>query len=111
MVTVFCFWVFRDDTNFDDRFKLLLDPESAPSIISTLLPVLLTPFCSACFLADFVLDRKNPARSSRGLSVLLMDGIRRFLHKFMYNSEPGPPLLQYVKGRLLRRNPWEVLST
>ena len=49
--------------DFDDRFKILLDLESAPNGISTSLPTHLTSFGTTRFFADFNKDQKPGSRS------------------------------------------------
>jgi hypothetical protein len=94
--------------NLDDRFKVFLDPEAAPSTISTLLPVRIVPlFKCSSFLKLFQFRKQPPYVVVDFLSSLWMVFID--LHMiFIYNPD-APHFLQYAKGHLLRETPLDVL--
>jgi hypothetical protein len=99
----------RGRINLDDRFKMLLDPESAPSTISTLLPVRIPFFFEYRLLLNVVLDGKTACRSGSRLPFLLVDGSWRLTHDLIYNPD-APRWPQYAKGQILRKNDLDVLS-
>ena len=71
--------------NFDDRFKILLDPESAPNGITTPLPVHLAPFWVSHFFADFIIDRKTSSRSCRRLPFTHVECMHKPILDFVFD--------------------------